>query len=535
MERLNSGELKTVSINMSSIALIGLTTGGRKNMAGGGGNKKRYQYCTDSSGIILYLRALQGHSGRSLIDPTLQDNVVIPSNFFQYIYHVGCTVKLHSIINSGLILGGQNLNNRQYSFCLWIPWTKTIRILIRSTWMHRVMHNTCIKHGRRHQNTVYWVDINLAFRKGLKFYQTRSNAIILHETLPAYCIPKLVRMETGEVIYEKVYASPRPPPKISLEHDWKRELGSEDAQTTRGTSCQHFKSSQSSQPIPNPSRDRSGQLVVRTDRSGQPVVGADTRTVQDGRKTSRSQVIDVNSIHEETVSSDTSVQPVVETSKTHTRSSGDSKSLNVELAHDRSGQPVVETNTENVPDGSQTRSSHESTSFNVGDETIRDRTEQPVVNHDESSHEQTMLNEVNMDFRIPGLPHSVVKQAESSRVRELVKKIERHPDRHALQLDPQQNQAYNPFSPESRRMIQDVDNEELFELLETDPKTQCKACLSYWSEGIVNWTCGHLFTETVANRRFIVYTLDILSIPEKCNQEGKTSWPQIWESSRKQG
>ena len=44
-------------------------------MAGEGGNKKRFQYCIDSSGEILYLRALQGHSGRNLIDPTLQDNV----------------------------------------------------------------------------------------------------------------------------------------------------------------------------------------------------------------------------------------------------------------------------------------------------------------------------------------------------------------------------------------------------------------------------------------------------------------------------
>ena len=74
--------------------------------------------------------------------------------------------------------------------------------------------------------------------------------------------------------------------------------------------------------------------------------------------------------------------------------------------------------------------------------TLRDRTGQPVVNCDESSHEQTMLNEVNRDFRIPGLPHSVVKQAESSRVRELVEKIENHPDRHALQQDLQQNKAY---------------------------------------------------------------------------------------------
>ena len=89
---------------------------------------------------------------------------------------------------------------------------------------------------------------------------------------------------------------------------------------------------------------------------------------------------------------------------------------------------VLETHTDNVPDGSQTRSSNESRRFNVGDETIRDRTAQPVVTCDESSHEQTMLNEVNMDFRIPGLPHSVVKHAKSSRVRELVKKIENHPD-----------------------------------------------------------------------------------------------------------
>ena len=87
-------------------------------MAGGGGNKKRYQYCTDSSGTIVYLRALQGHSGCNLIDLTLQDNVIIQSNFFQYFYHVGCAVNFHSIINSGLIPGGQNLNNRQTVFFL---------------------------------------------------------------------------------------------------------------------------------------------------------------------------------------------------------------------------------------------------------------------------------------------------------------------------------------------------------------------------------------------------------------------------------
>ena len=85
-------------------------------LGAGGGAKRRFQYCTDSSGTIVYLRALQGHSGRSHIDPTLQDNVVIPNNFLQYIYHVGCASNLRSIINSGLIPGGQNLNNRQTVF-----------------------------------------------------------------------------------------------------------------------------------------------------------------------------------------------------------------------------------------------------------------------------------------------------------------------------------------------------------------------------------------------------------------------------------
>ena len=44
-------------------------------LAAGGGAKRRFQYCTDDSGIIIHFRDLQGHSGRNLIDPSLQDNV----------------------------------------------------------------------------------------------------------------------------------------------------------------------------------------------------------------------------------------------------------------------------------------------------------------------------------------------------------------------------------------------------------------------------------------------------------------------------
>ena len=85
----------------------------KSTLAKGGGNKKRFQYCTDPPGQeILYLRAPQGHSGRSLIDPSLQDNVSIPNDFFEYIYHIGCAINLHSIMNSGLIPGGQKLSKK---------------------------------------------------------------------------------------------------------------------------------------------------------------------------------------------------------------------------------------------------------------------------------------------------------------------------------------------------------------------------------------------------------------------------------------
>ena len=66
-----------------------------------------------------------------------------------------------------------------------------------------------------------------------------------------------------------------------------------------------------------------------------------------------------------------------------------------------------------------------------------------------------MLKEVDIDFRIPGLPHSVVEQADNYRVREFVKKSENHPHRQSLQRNVQQNKAYNPFSATSKKMIQD--------------------------------------------------------------------------------
>ena len=161
-----------------------------------------------------------------------------------------------------------------------------------------------------------------------------------------------------------------------------------------------------------------------------------------------------------------------------------------------------------------------STNFNLAEETNHDRTGRPVVCRD-ANHERSMLNEVDIDFRISGLPHSVVKEAENYRVRELVKQIENDPHREDLQRDLQQNNAYNPFSEKSKRMAKDMSNVELFELFETDPKMQCKECLLYWSQGIVYCTCGHLLKESEANRGAIQCTLDLLSIQNYVIKKGR--------------
>ena len=187
----------------------------KSTMAKGGGNKQIFQYCTDPSGKeILYLRALQGHSGRNLIDPSLQDNVVIPSGFFKFFYHIGCAISLHSITKSGLIPGGQILSKRQTVFFTSAgPMDKE----------HKDPHELHLtkprlasykqKVWKKHQNTIFWVDIKLAHKKGFKIYQTRSNSIILYDTLPAYCIPKAIMMRSGDIKNEKVFAPPRPLPK----------------------------------------------------------------------------------------------------------------------------------------------------------------------------------------------------------------------------------------------------------------------------------------------------------------------------------
>ena len=298
-------------------------------LAAGGGSKRRYQYCSDNSGTILYLRALQGHSGSNLIDPTLQDNVVIGTGIFHYIYHVGCAFHLHSIINNGLILGGQNLSRRQTVFFLLVdprdgshkdPEHIDFSVPRRARYVHSAW--------KRHQNAVFWVDIDLAIREGLTFYQTRSNAIILQGTLPAHCISKVERLETGEMLYERRYLSPRPPPKISLKHDhnWTKgndQLGSTVEQQPVGKLVQQSFGGAPRAEFSKPTQSKPNQSVI--DRGN---LRTQNVFLWRKEKTSRSQEIVGKRLQEEFGSSDRTGKLVK------------SEDIRVMHAHDGTGEPV---------------------------------------------------------------------------------------------------------------------------------------------------------------------------------------------------
>ena len=120
-----------------------------------------------------------------------------------------------------MIPGGQELNGRQSVYFLPIdprdedhqdPENIDYSVPRRARYMQ--------KSWKRHQDTVFWIDIDQGIiKEGLRFYQTKSNAIILQGVLPPSCIVKAERLKGGELLYTRQYLSPRPPPKISLRND----------------------------------------------------------------------------------------------------------------------------------------------------------------------------------------------------------------------------------------------------------------------------------------------------------------------------
>ena len=151
--------------------------------------------------------------------------------------------------------------------------------------------------------------------------------------------------------------------------------------------------------------------------------------------------------------------------------------------HDRTGKPVEE-------------SSHKVQE--VGSLENRDTTSS------NANKFNLAIDDENIDFNISGVPNAMVKRSHGINVHNLIQQIENHPQREALQSDLQQHRAFNPFSEESKDAIMAAGNTELCEIVDVEPKSQCRACLTYWSAGIVYCSCGHLMEDdTTENKKYI--------------------------------
>ena len=166
-------------------------------MAGGGGNKKK---------SILYwsvrtINSLHSSSPRSF--RTQSHRSYTAGQCVEYIlsYWMCSQFALHHKfrIDSGedKILAG---TDRRYSLQPWIPCIRITKIRKSLIWPNNVLHRST-KSGKCTKIRCIGVDFQLAQRKGLKFYQTRSNAIIFFDTLPACCISKAIVMKADEIIY----------------------------------------------------------------------------------------------------------------------------------------------------------------------------------------------------------------------------------------------------------------------------------------------------------------------------------------------
>ena len=76
--------------------------------------------------------------------------------------------------------------------------------------LHSISRNQGSRHTRILGN-VLWCNLKLAQERGQQFYQTRSHAVVLHNTLPAACIEKAVYMKTTDELFQKVRLTPRAP------------------------------------------------------------------------------------------------------------------------------------------------------------------------------------------------------------------------------------------------------------------------------------------------------------------------------------
>ena len=152
------------------------------------------------SWINSCIRAIQRHSGEIFVDPFLQDNILLPSDFAEYIYHVGNAYEMHSIIKSGLIFGGKSLRRDRQSVFFTAVNPIDVQLDRREVEYMEISSQYSIL-----------VQFTACSEKRIAILSKLDRTQSLFQTPPAICLDKVVCMKTREELYCKTYRSPRLP------------------------------------------------------------------------------------------------------------------------------------------------------------------------------------------------------------------------------------------------------------------------------------------------------------------------------------
>ena len=232
----------------------------------------------------------------------------------------------------------------------------------------------------------------------------------------------------------------RPPPKISLRHDLNWNRGQDQGSTVEHRPVGKLVQQSLGETVQFGSSKPTQSPKPIEDRSGRPV----TQEI-------------VSVLQEELSSSDRSGKPVTEEEQ-HVRN------------HDNSGKPDGEEKQHTVQEDYHLKSRDNVDKFDLA------------------------TDEANVDFNISGIPEEAVKRSENFNILQLIRRITRHPQQEAVQNDLDKEQSFNAFSNESKNAIMDAGNIEISEIVNAEPKWQCKFCLNHCDPGVIYCVCGRLMT-----------------------------------------
>ena len=158
-------------------------------------------------------------------------------------YHVGSSHDTHSIIQSGLIPGGKGVEKGRHAvFLTAVNRMNSDHVRERDYDLTKPRIAVYKNNWKIQQNALSWCNLRIAQSRGLQFYQTRTKAIILYNTLLEMCIEKVVIRKPAEELYNKSYQSSIAPQRMVLKPNLnyeRQDTTCSDARTSFDHSDKH--------------------------------------------------------------------------------------------------------------------------------------------------------------------------------------------------------------------------------------------------------------------------------------------------------